>query len=162
MELQIKKERNGAIELIRIISMFFIVMHHAVLHGAIDLFILPSLNFKVVLGIIAAFGKIGVILFMMITGYFMVDKKFSIKRYFHVWFPVMFYSISIFLIFLISNINALSIFSLDQILGAFLPNIYQEYWFVAGYLMILIVSPIINLIFKYFNYRKINFLWRFC
>ncbi len=73
-----KKERKSNIELLRIIAIILIISFHYVFKSnfkfeelTINSFIVKSFYM---------FGELGVNLFILITGYFMVSGKFSIKK----------------------------------------------------------------------------------
>ena len=65
--------RASNIELLRIISMILIIMHHFSVHGCFPF--TPDLTFnKVFLQVFGLGGKAAVVAFVMITGYFMVSS----------------------------------------------------------------------------------------
>ena len=70
-----KNKRNSNIELLRIISMILIVLSHYTVFSQIDIHAMP-LSFNKLLLETTATGHIGVAVFVMITGYFMVSKRF--------------------------------------------------------------------------------------
>ena len=84
--------RESNFELLRIISMILIVLHHYALHGG--LFQPNNLNEKVGLFILLG-GKIGVNVFVIISGYFLVNSKFRIKKLLQLIGQVYFYAIFI-------------------------------------------------------------------
>ena len=63
------KLRNSSFELLRIISMLLIVAHHFVVHGKFDLTSMFNKNIFF-LQSLSMFGKLGVNLFVLISGYF--------------------------------------------------------------------------------------------
>ena len=69
-----KKIRDSNIELLRIIAMFIIIIHHYTVHNGIDNFSLPIGGNRFILEI-TRLGNIGVILFVFITGYFQIENK---------------------------------------------------------------------------------------
>ena len=98
------KERNSSFELLRIIAMIFIIFHHFSVHGGFAF--LPndlSLN-RVWIDFISMFGKVGVNLFVLISGYFLITKDgplFDIKRLLKLWLPMILYSLIIYFLFVI-------------------------------------------------------------
>lgn len=67
-----KKKRNSNIELLRIIAMFLIVMHHYSIHG-FDTSALQEMPDRLVVDWFMAGGKVGVVIFVLISAYFMVN-----------------------------------------------------------------------------------------
>lgn len=146
-----QKERETNLELLRIISMVLIVMSHSDewmgLAGTykttvcVNKFITEWLN----LG-----GQIGVGCFLLISGYFMVDQKFKLKRIFRLLGEVWFYTISIWGIYVISKIVAGTFcFSFEffvQTVKAFFPVLLSHhcYWFVTAYIILMFLTPFFN------------------
>ena len=74
-----RNKRNSNIEILRILSMLFIIAHHYAVHG----FDLSAGSFtvnEVTLQILSLGGKIGVNVFVFITGYFMINSRFDAKK----------------------------------------------------------------------------------
>ena len=68
-------ERNSKIELLRILSMFMIVLSHCSVHSGINFSSLP-LGFNREILELSMLGNVGVILFIFITGYFSINIIF--------------------------------------------------------------------------------------
>lgn len=72
--------RNSSIELLRIIAMFMILMHHFIVHNGYDVLKLPlgpeRIFFQLVM---AGGGKVGVVIFFSISAWFFLDKEQTIK-----------------------------------------------------------------------------------
>ena len=81
--MEIKKSRNSSIELLRILSIFFVLVGHTFGHGAHGE--VPNA------GYILAFG-ISINVFMLISGYYGI--KLRIKSFMGMVGMVMFYSIA--------------------------------------------------------------------
>ena len=72
--------RESNIELLRIVSMVLIIMHHFSVHGTFPF--TPELTFnKVFLQVFGLGGKAGVVAFVMITGHFMVSSSFKLHKF---------------------------------------------------------------------------------
>lgn len=142
-----KKNRDSNIELLRIIAMLFILFHHYALYNS--LYNLDVSNINKYIGIILfSLGKIGVNIFILITGYFSIQKKFSIKKLIKLWLEVVFYSVGITVVFSISGIVQLSF---KEIIKFIFPISFNKYWFITIYIVLYILMPFIN---KYVN--KVN------
>lgn len=72
--------RNSSIELLRIIAMFMILMHHFIVHNGYDVLKLPlgpeRIFFQLVM---QGGGKVGVVIFFSISAWFFLDKEQTIK-----------------------------------------------------------------------------------
>ena len=134
--------RNSNLELYRIICMFMIVIHHYCVHG----FGLEYLNYdtnKYILDILSSWGKVGVDGFILLSGYFMIQSKFTVQKFLKVWGQVWFYTMGIFFAFYFTgNVNPEMTVLLFR--RSVLPVSYSMYWFVTYYLVLMILSPFLN------------------
>ena len=139
------KERNSNIEIIRILSMILIVISHWTVHSGI-LQIDTKLLFNKILISNTVLGNIGVVLFFLISGYFGYKKsdsiKINIKKILKIALQVIFYSVVLYFIWGLYDKNILS---LKNILKAFMPITFKEYWYATVYIVLLFLSPFINL-----------------
>ena len=137
------KLRNSNIEILRIISIVLIMAHHYVIHG-FNGASSPNLINQSLLGFLSIGGKLGVTCFILISGYYMLYSTFTLKKFIKILAEVWFYSVAIGLLcFLIFNISDFKVF-----IKIFIPIGSSEYWFVTNYLILMIFSPILNLIIK--------------
>ena len=139
-----KNSRSSNIELLRIFSMLLIIAHHYACHGGVYYNVFDGMN-----GLIASFliigGKLGVSLFIMITGYFLAERDFKWSRLLKLEGEVLFYSIiGFFLGCFIFHTETVSVTSLKNNLLPSLMNQPQQYWFIPCYFAVLIFSPFIN------------------
>ena len=91
-KVKTSKDRQMNFELLRIISMIFILLHHYSLKGGL-LSIENITTNKFIGEFIYIGGKVGVVIFILISGYFLIDKKYKFKNLFKVILEVFFYSI---------------------------------------------------------------------
>lgn len=79
-KIQKAKGRNSSIELLRIIAMFMILMHHFIVHNGCGVKKLPlgpeRIFFQLVM---AGGGKVGVVIFFSISAWFFLDREQTIK-----------------------------------------------------------------------------------
>lgn len=140
-----KKIRDSRFELIRIISMIFIIMAHYNLYGNWSGNIIH--NFKMEL--FRPWGQVGVCLFVMITSYFMSNKdtdlKLSFSRNKKLWIKTIYYSWLILILTFVFNPKLLG---LKQIILAIFPVISGEYWFITSYIILIFLLPFLNLMVK--------------
>lgn len=143
-----EKRRNSSIETLRLFFMYCIVIYHTFIHGS-------HFNFKWIYSLGADFSTswylaiyslstLGVSGFMFISGYYGV--KMSYKKLFYIIFTSFFYALILTLA--LSVVNEKDIF---YIIFAF-----ENYWYVSAYLIIMILSPILNRGIQMLS--KMNFL----
>lgn len=140
----LKEKRNTNIEMLRIISMIMIVLSHYTVHSGIDKSMLP-LGINRYLFEIFELGNIGVIIFVMITGYFSVQNKgkVNVVKILKIYFQVAFYSLSIYLIFVLMGIEK---FSYNTLITCIFPITFKQYWFVTTYVILMIMTPYLNIV----------------
>ena len=147
------KERNSNLELFRIITMLLIVAHHYVVNsGLTDLngpvFSNPLSIRSLSLLIFGAFGKTGINCFVLITGYFMCKSKITPKKFFKLFFEVMFYRFVIGIIFWISGYEP---FSIKSLILLFIPIQHISNGFTSAFLVFFLFIPFINILIHHLN-----------
>lgn len=90
-------------------------------------------------------GKLGVNIFVLISGYFLINSKFKPKKLLTLITQIGFFSILIYLIFLISG---QVIFSWQNFLCSFFPVVTGQYWFATTYIALYLLSPLLNKVLK--------------
>lgn len=136
-------KRESNFELLRIISIIFIIFHHFVIHSTYD-FSLGTANVfnDFLVALFHAGGKFGVVLFVMITGYYMVNKKeIKFKKLFQLEVQVLFYSFFLYLIFVLFMGKE---FIKNDLFKYLTPNINWVYWFFSTYFILYLLIPYIN------------------
>ncbi len=147
-----KPPRDTNLELFRIFAMLAILAHHYVVNSGLmeyspliqNQFSLKSL-FYILIG---AWGKTGINCFVFITGYYMCKSSITLRKFLKLLLEVMFYKISIYLIFLFSGYES---FNLKKCLTAFFPVYHIEDNFVGCYLIFFLFIPFLNILIKNMN-----------
>ena len=138
-------DRQSNFELLRIISMIMIVFHHFAVHGGFNwkssAITIPHLWYNlIVMG-----GKIGVNIFVLISGYFLIvshSEIFNFKKILKFCGQVFFYSVSIFVIFsLFYGCN----YGIKAAIKAFFPVTFSSWWFASTYFVLYLIHPFLNL-----------------
>lgn len=114
--------RRSNIELLRIIGMLMIVAHHYVVNsGIMDTFELGNTTANYIfLTLWGIWGKTGINIFILITGYFMCKSDLTLKRYCKVFFEWVLYHFGIYIIMLIAGYETAGLQRLfDLIFGIF-------------------------------------------
>lgn len=137
-----KKQRESNIELLRIIVMFMIVAHHFSIHGnfAFDYSTLTLNRFWLQLLLMG--GKIGVDVFILITGYFSIENdKIKIDKLLKLIFQV--FSISI-ITYIIGIMFQLEPFNIKILIQHLFPITFNMWWFASTYIIFYILTPFVN------------------
>lgn len=149
-----KNQRNSNIELLRIISMFLIVMHHFSFHG-INLTNTPISIDRLVYNWLVIGGKLGVDIFVIITGYYMCKSKYTLKKFLKVALQTIFYSLGIFILFRFFVNNPYCKFDSHSLIRAVFPISFYEYWFVSTFILLMIITPFLNNIINEYSKEKL-------
>jgi len=142
----INNKRNSRLELLRIICMLMIVAYHYSVYGFYAEDLLYSQN-KTLAEALTVGGEMGVNIFVLISGYYMVTSRYSMRKFLLYAGQIWFYTIGTFALFML--LPALpDVFNRQQLLFAFLPLSSGHYWFATGYLLLMLLSPFLNVFLK--------------
>lgn len=148
-----KKEKKSSIELLRILSMIMILFLHIFnytgLLYAVEKF---TINYYLI-WMLEALCFVAVNCYVLISGYFLVESKFSFNRILKIWIQTFFYSILI--TFVISYFKEISF---TEVIKSFFPIITTRYWFVTVYITLLLISPFLNVLIKNISKKKYQLL----
>ncbi len=134
-----KTVRDSNMELLRIVSMLFIVISHSFVHGlSHDSSCLPDM--------MCACGYLGVNCFVMITGYFLVTGRVTISKMLKLWVAILTYSLGLYI--LVCWISPHEAVSMTGISRACRPVTMSSYWFVSVYILLMLISPFLNMFLK--------------
>lgn len=153
------EKRSSNLELLRIISMLMIIAHHFAVHGGFNIVEKEFGINKIIIQILSSGGKFGVNLFVLITGCFLINSKFNLKKLIALIIQNLFYSVIILLVFSIFPLEIT--IGIKKIIKSFFPIIYSLNWFITVYIILYIFTPFIN---KFINiiskqeYLKLIFL----
>lgn len=140
--------RDSNIELLRIVSMMLIILFHFSVHGP-----WPAdgvLATDVAVGALAFGGKLGVNCFVLITGYFMTRSSVRMASVARVVLETWFYSWGLLILFAVAQPELVTQARLEK---AALPLVSGEYWFVTNFVVLMVVSPFLNLLFDRLSRR---------
>ena len=141
-----KKVRQSNFELLRIISMLIIIIHHFVMHGGVYGAVQGNgLCPRIVAALFFIGGALGVNIFMLISSYFLIDTKFSLKRVLRIWFEFFFYSV---IFVLIGKFCMHETYDYATWLRSLLPVTFNAAWFAVVYIFICFISPFMNRLIK--------------
>ena len=142
-----KSKREINIEVLRIIAMLMVIGIHCIGHTKIlEMNILTPINdflcryFKLLINVANS-------VFIIITGYYSINKGLNLKRICNLWGRTIFYSLLIFVI-----VNILG-FCIDP-LSSLLPVLAGNYWFITAYIVLSFIYPFYNILLRKLDKRK--------
>ena len=144
-------ERNVSLDLLKIIGMFLIVCIHLIgVNHLTDISEKGSMNYYVML-VINMIGLIAVPCYLLISGYFLVNSKFNIKKILKIWAVTLFYSIINYFFYTIvigKNVGTI------EFQKSFFPVLAEGYWFVSVYVGLYMLFPFLNIIIHKINQNQ--------
>lgn len=140
-----KQIRQSNMELLRIVAMLGIVAHHAVVHGGF--FADPAsapLSVAISLQFLAFWGKVGVDVFVLISGYFSsLGTGPRTGRVLSLWLQLLVTSVGIWLAFELTGTPTPE----KSVIGArelALPVASSIWWFASAFFALQLLSPVLN------------------
>ena len=138
---EIKRKRNYGIDLLRIISMFFVCLLHTLFRGGIlDEVKIKSTNYFFAWFLeISAFCAVDS--YALISGYVGVSSKCRLANFAYLWLQVEFYSLGILFV---SAIIKQEMFTGGDFYEHVFPITKEKFWYFSAYLGLYIVMPYLN------------------
>jgi surface polysaccharide O-acyltransferase-like enzyme len=137
----VKKQRDANFELLRILAMVMVTILHfnavGKLHGSVELY---SFNYYLV-SFLEYASICSVNLYVMITGYFMIDRNISLRKVLSLELQVVFYLVGIYLI--LSGLHIVP-FRWLALCKLFFPVTTMQYWFITAYIGLYLLIPFLN------------------
>ena len=142
-----KTARMANMELLRIISMMFVIVLHFLDKGGAlqDPNIRDFPVYGYVLWGVEALSIVAVNVYMLISGYFLVNSSFQVKRLLNLLLQLLFYSIGVGLIagaFGFIPEEGITLYYLAQLL---FPVSTNHYWFMTAYIFMYLFVPLLAL-----------------
>lgn len=154
-----KNNRDSRIELLRIFCVLGITLHHLVYHSSI---MNESLTInRAVSQFFILFGKYGVNIFVIITGYFSsmhtlsMDYRKTLRKASKTHWKVMQYSLIILIAIVLVEPSLLE---MPKLFKSVFPVISGAYWFMTAFIGLQLVSPFLNLFIGRLTEKELNLL----
>lgn len=153
METAMHKKRQVNFELLRILCMYMIVIGHCLFHGRVTAKLgYGTVNYFLSY-LVQSFSVVHVNCFVMIGGYFAIDRAFKTERAVKLWKQVAFYSIGIFLLAAIFGQAGWT-----DVVKAVLPISSRTYWFASVYMAMTLLMPFIGMVATRISRRQYQYL----
>lgn len=135
------QHRNYGLDLLRWLSMFFVIVLHVFNHGGLAASMETDLAGKAVSTMVQALVYPAVDCFVLLSGYLLCSRSFRLSRVVKIWSTVVFWSVAIQCVLYLLGLETVS---LGKTVFMFMPILSGRYWFVNAYLVMLLVSPFLN------------------
>ena len=135
------KDRNSNFELMRIVSMIFIILGHIIMQGNM-ITNCTNQSIKLILRFLEYIVLVHVNSFVILSGYFQSKSNFRLSKFLALLLQVIFYSTLILIvgekIGLVTNLTIV-----DYVESLSLSSV-DGYWFMKAYIVVYLLSDIIN------------------
>lgn len=144
--------RNYGLDLLKIICMFGILGFHFTDLGAVELRATLPLAFNwMVLAFWGLWGGVSNCVFMLISGYFLVNKTFKLKSIVRLYGQVWFFSVLTGVLAYTSGTMSLTY---DSMLSVIFPITHDVYWYFTSYVVVYLIFPYINIVIDRLTKRQ--------
>lgn len=157
-------KRQSNIEALRAVAMFLIVVYHYIFYGLknnpshqyYDMTSWRDIIDYVTMEPFYIISGISVNCYVMITGYFLIEKtKFRWRGGINVWIQTLFYSL---LFLFIWKLFVDDDMTRKELLQSFFPIYNSSYWFVTSYMGLLTISPFLSIMAQQLDKRQFQIL----
>ncbi len=150
------KTREVNLDLLRVFSMFLIVLLHSIDHsGVFENAVHSGWGINVYVSYVYALTRVCVNCFVLLSGYFLVRSKFRLQKLVALWLEVVFYSLVIRVIFMATGQIP---FSITSLISCLVPVVTGRYWFITIYFALYLLSPFLNLAVKALSKTQLTVL----
>ena len=139
------KKRQANFELLRVIAMLMIITLHYLDKGGI--LPAPGEAFGAtgfMAWLLEAFCVSAVNVYVLIGAYFLVEQDYEPMRAVRLWGLVLFYSVVIGAVCVITGIVPMRELTLYKLLICLMPVTQEHYWFATAYIVMLLFAPLMN------------------
>lgn len=146
-----KQERNGGIDILRVLCMVMLIVQHLLGHGWIMQQIDQESWKYALLSSLYSSTLFGVSCFAMISGYVGVKGRYRYTTLILQWLRVICYSALFTLLTLAFDPEAVT---RDMLLAGFFPAVKRQYWYFTAYVGCFMAAPMINAAMRQMNRRQ--------
>lgn len=142
MTVNFRTKRESNIELLRILSMVMIIAHHIAVHSGFSFSTEHVTLNRLWVQWLSLGGKIGVNVFVLISGYFLIlSHEIKINKFLKLLLQILTYSVGIYFIFIILGLEP---FGIKTFIKNLLPITFSKWWFASVYVLLYLLYPYIN------------------
>lgn len=122
-----------------------IVVWHALQHGGVLKAVPSDSTTSMVLWMVYGMCAVAVNAYVLISGYFLVTSKFKISKLIALALETLFYSVGVYFTLVLAGVIP---YSPADLIKVFMPILMAQYWFITIYVIMYILSPILNIFIK--------------
>ena len=155
--MKTKSKRLANVELLRILAMLMVVMLHYLDKGNL----LPEKNLYMdltgyVAWILESLSIVAVNVYVLISGYFLVESEFKPGKIVKLVSQVLFYTILITVLAFSFGLVGREELGFYNLIVQLFPFQLEQYWFMTSYLVLYIVSPVLSMGVKSLSQKNLK------
>lgn len=140
-----QKARQANIELLRIVAMLMVVVLHYLVKGQAAVSLVENTSMiNAVLWLVKALCIVTINVYVLISGYFLLEANWKISRLVNLWFQTLFYSIGVPVVCLCLGMGDVEQWGMYDWINVFLPVQMEHYWFITAYVVLYLLIPVLN------------------
>ena len=140
-----KVPRLAGVELLRSIAMFMVIALHYLDKGGL---LTPMTEkqdiYSIVAWVLESFAIVAVNTYVLVSGYFLVESGFKWKRLVQLVCQVLFYSLLVPVILVLTGQISLQSLTLYDVLFYIFPVQMEHYWFATAYVLLYLFVPVLS------------------
>ena len=137
-------KRQANFEILRVLAMAMIVAMHFMLKGGIALPMSEDGSFvNHAAWLIEAFCIVAVNCYVLISGYFLVEAEWKLKKLISLAMQVLFYALLIPVVCMSAGIGNVADWSVYEWIFSVLPLQMDHYWFATSYVLLFMLVPVL-------------------
>ena len=154
-----QKARQANMELLRIVAMCMVVVLHYLIKGEAAVSLVENFTaLNIVLWLVKAFCIVTINVYVLLSGYFLLEAKWKVSRLLNIWFQVLFYSIGVPAFCLIFGIGEVKQWGLYDWLNVLFPVQMEHYWFITAYVVMYLLIPVLSIGIKGITRKQHQFV----
>ena len=138
------KQRQHGVDALRIVSMLFVIIQHILGQGGVAGAEVAS-GKDILLRFLQILVYCAVNLYGITTGYLLCRKPFRLARLVKLWLTTVFWSVAVSCVFFVLAPESRTI---SEMVSMFLPILRGRYWFFTAYVVVMLLSPVLNLVIR--------------
>ena len=141
-----QKARQANIELLRIIAMLMVVVLHYLVKGEAAVSLAENFTtMNIVLWLVKAFCIVTINVYVLISGYFLLEAKWKVSRLINLWLQVLFYSVGVPVVGLALGMEGVKQWGLYDWINVLFPIQMEHYWFITAYVVFYLFLPVLSM-----------------
>ena len=139
------KGRQANFELLRIVAMYMVVVLHYLVKGGAEISLVEDTGaVNLLVWLVKGLCIVTVNLYVLLSGYFLLEARWKFSRVAELWLQMMFYSVGVPLVCLVLGIGEVPNWGLYDWINVMFPVQMEHYWFVTAYMVLYLFIPVLS------------------